>query len=235
MRALFVALPLLLATGCVAKAKYLELEDQYQTLQGQFDQQKTTVAELEKKLAAYQERAQRALKNLEEIRKDFQPLVDKGILEVTVDSGRVVIGMAADVLFPSGSAEMSADGKANVAEVARLLSKRDHEYQVEGHTDDDPISTAAFPSNWHLGSARALNVVQHMIANGMSPDIVSAASFGEHRPVAANDSAANKKLNRRIEIVLLPDLSSMPGYDKLMEQGRPARVKKVRKPRRKKR
>jgi chemotaxis protein MotB len=224
MRRFALAMSLALAVGCVAKSKYVELEDQYTSAQ----QQVETLEEQNRKLEAQLERAkslaEAAAEQLREIRKEFQPLVDRGVLEVTVDEGRIVIGMAADVLFPSGSAELSEDGRATVVQVAKLLSKRtEREFQVEGHTDSDPISSKAFPSNWHLGSARAINVVEVMIGAGMAPDQISAATFGDTRPVADNEATVGKAKNRRIEVVLLPDLSALPSYETLMEQGRPSR------------
>ncbi len=219
-----LALSLALASGCVAKSRYGELEDQYSSAQEQIAHQEQRIERLEEKLEKSTGLAEEAAQKLLELRKEFQPLIDRGVLEVTVDEGRIVIGMAADVLFPSGSADLSADGRDTVRQVARLLSKReDRDFQVEGHTDSDPIASSAFPSNWHLGSARAINVVQVMIEAGMSAEQISAATFADTRPVAPNDSAAGKAKNRRIEVVLLPDLSALPTYDALMEHGRPPR------------
>ena len=91
----------------------------------------------------------------------------------------------------------------------------DKDFQIEGHTDDVPISTKKYPSNWYLASARALGVVEHLIAAGMSPDHISAASYGDERPFASNETPEGKASNRRIEIVVMPDLSGLPGYDEL--------------------
>ena len=128
--------------------------------------------------------------------------------------------MAADVLFASGSAVLSNSGRDNVAEIARILAKRvgDRDFQVEGHTDNEPINTPEFPNNWYLGAARAIAVTQVMINNGFPDDHISASSFADNSPVAPNASAAGKAQNRRIEIVLLPDLSDMPGYKKIMSE-----------------
>jgi chemotaxis protein MotB len=232
MKRLALALCLALSVGCVAKSKYIALEDQYTSAQTQLTEQQASIDKLEADLAKSKKLAQSAARKLEELRREFQPLVDRGVLEVTVDEGRIVIGMKADVLFPSGSAELSDEGRDTITQVAKLLSKRsDREFQVEGHTDSDPINSSAFPTNWHLGSARAINVVQVMIEAGMGSDQISAATFAATRPVAGNADAAGKSQNRRIEVVLLPDLSTLPTYDALMEQGRPPRKgKKGRRP-----
>ena len=214
MKPLFVALALTLAAGCVPKQKYNTLSDDYASLQ----------AENTKLKAALDRRDEAARERLEAYRAlvaELKPLVDRGLLQVEVVDGRVVIGMASDVLFASGSATLSDSGRESVREVAKVLARlQDREWQVEGHTDDDPIATAQFPNNWVLGSARAITVVQEMVDAGLSPEQLSAASFAEYAPVAKG----NKARNRRIEIVLLPDLSDLPGYESLMEQGgRPGR------------
>ena len=82
----------------------------------------------------------------------------------------------------------------------------DRRFQVEGHTDDVPISTERFPSNWELSSARALAVVRLLVEGGISPENVSGAAYGEYQPVASNDDRNGRARNRRIEIVMLPNL-----------------------------
>ena len=106
---------------------------------------------------------------------------------------------------------LSPDGRSAVEEVSGLLvSRPDRRYQVEGHTDSVPIQTFAFPTNWELASARALSVVNVMIEKGMSPERVSAVSYGNTTPIALNNSDKGKAQNRRIAIVLVPDLSQLP-------------------------
>jgi hypothetical protein len=128
----------------------------------------------------------------------------------------MVVSMGSDVLFPSGSAKLSPAGLEAIKEVtAQLQSIKGKAYQIEGHTDNLPIATAVFPSNWELASARALTVTKAMIDAGMPPQRVSAASFGDTHPIQANDTQEGRAANRRIAIVVVPDLSTMPGYDEL--------------------
>lgn len=146
----------------------------------------------------------------DEIVERFQSLIDAGQLDVTLVDGRLVINMPQDILFGSGSASLSEEGQQALAQVGTVLADfRDRRFQVEGHTDNVPISTSRFPSNWELSAARALAVVHLLVDNGVPPDALSAAGYGEFRPVAPNDSAQNRERNRRIEIVILPNLEEL--------------------------
>jgi chemotaxis protein MotB len=130
----------------------------------------------------------------------------------------MVVVLATDVLFGSGSASLSKDGKAAIVEVAGVLAGIPRRaFQIEGHTDAVPIASAQFPSNWELASARAITVVETMIEAGVKPERVSAASFADSRPVQKNESVEGRKGNRRIEIVVLPDLSTLPGFEELQK------------------
>lgn len=148
----------------------------------------------------------------------FQSLIDSGTLDVKIVDGRMVVVLATDVLFSSGSASLSPDGKEAIAQVAGVLGGiEERQFQVEGHTDDIPIRTDRYPSNWYLAAARAIGVVEHLTESGMQPDHVSAAAYGDTRPIAPNKTPEGREQNRRIEIVVVPDLSALPGYDELAE------------------
>ncbi|MEX2471510.1 MAG: OmpA family protein [Gemmatimonadota bacterium] len=142
----------------------------------------------------------------------FQSLIDGGQVSVNIVRGRMVIQLPQDILFASGSANIGAEGRRTLQEVGSVIAELDdREFQVEGHTDDVPISTERFPSNWELSSARALSVVRLLIQAGVDPERVSGAGFGEFQPVASNDDAAGRRRNRRIEIVMLPNLDVIAG------------------------
>jgi len=179
-----------------------------------------SAADMKKALAELTMRrteAEARVKQFKDLLTRFKTLIDAGKLKVKITDGRMVLELPTDVLFASGSAKLSKDGETAVQEVVAVLNTlpKKRLFQVEGHTDNVPIKTAKFPSNWQLAAARALNVVQTMVGAGMAGDRVSAASFGEHRPVAKNDTDAGKTSNRRIEIVVVPDLSSLPGFNEL--------------------
>jgi chemotaxis protein MotB len=143
----------------------------------------------------------------EEVLGRFRSLIDAGRLNVSIARGRLVINLPQDILFGSGSATLGREGRQTLAEVAEVLAGiQDRRFQVEGHTDNVPIATAQFPSNWELSAARALSVVKLLVERGVAPEGVSGAGFGEYHPVATNETAEGRRLNRRIEIVMLPNL-----------------------------
>lgn len=144
----------------------------------------------------------------------FRSMMDAGQLSVSIDRGRMVIQLPQDVLFPSGSATLGAEGREVIERVGTVLSEfSDRQFQIEGHTDNVPISTGRFPSNWELSSGRALAVVRLLIAQGVLPENLSGAAYGEHQPVAPNDDRESRSLNRRIEIVMLPNLEVLAGTE----------------------
>ena len=170
-------------------------------------------------LAESDKRKAEAEKRLSETRKllaQLRSMIDAGKLKVKIVDGRMVLALATDVLFASGSAELSPGGLATINEVTGvLLTIPDRKFQVEGHTDNVPIHNSRFPSNWELGAGRAITIVNTMVAAGMAPTRLSAASYGEFRPIAGNDTDLGKSSNRRIEIVVVPDLSMLPGFDEI--------------------
>jgi chemotaxis protein MotB len=151
----------------------------------------------------------------------FKKLIDAGKLKVKIVDGNMVVELATDVLFASGSAQLSDEGKLALVEVGKVLASiEERSFQVAGHTDNVPIKTDKYPSNWELAAARAITVVNTMVEAGMPARRISAASYGEHKPAAANDTPQNRALNRRIEIVVVPDLSGLPGFNELQAVSR---------------
>lgn len=228
------------AGGCVTSSKYEELDNAYRQAQTELNHANSKIQGLEGDLSAASDRgsalagtlsekeralaalkaqeaqAEQRISQFQELTDKFSSLVDAGKLKVSIINGRMVVQMQTDVLFGSGSARLSKDGRAAIEEVSGLLaSLSDRRYQVEGHTDNVPISTTAFPSNWELASARAISVVNVMLEQGMEPERVSAVSYGETTPTASNEDAEGRAQNRRIEIVLVPDLSQLPGFEEL--------------------
>lgn len=184
------------------------------TLQASIEEMTVAISDLEKRRAA----AEARVAEFKSLLAKFKALIAAGKLKVRIVDGRMVVVLATDILFGSGSATLSKDGKVALAEVAQVLTsipKRN--FQVEGHTDDVPIATAQYPSNWELAAARAINVLKAMVEAGLPRGRVSAASFGDARPAMANESAGGKAQNRRIEIIIVPDLSGLPGFEELQK------------------
>lgn len=137
----------------------------------------------------------------------FRSLIDAGRLSVSIERGRMVINLPQDILFNSGSADLASTGRQTLAEVGDVLAEfSDRTFQVEGHADNVPISNERFPSNWELSAARALSVVHLLVRQGVAAENLSGAAYAEFQPVADNDSPEGRRLNRRIEIVMLPNL-----------------------------
>lgn len=163
--------------------------------------------EIEKRMAEYRKLIRR-----------FKTLTDAGELSIKIVDGRMVVALPSDVLFSSGSSKLSKKGNQTIKKVSKLLvTIANKKYQVEGHTDNVPIRSNQFPSNWELASARALNVVKTMVKAGMPKVRISAASFSDTKPVATNENKKGRSSNRRIEIVVVPDLSQLPGYEELRQ------------------
>lgn len=185
-------------------------------------QLKSTLDDMKKAMDVMRQRQteqKQRLQEFEDLTKRFKKLTDSGALSVQFIDGKMVVSLGSDVLFPSGSAKLSAAGLESLKEVTtQLTSIPNKRYQIEGHTDNVPIATATFPSNWDLAAARALNVTRSMIEAGMPAERVSAASFGDTTPRQSNDTVEGKAANRRIAIVVVPDLSTMPGYDELSKK-----------------
>jgi chemotaxis protein MotB len=133
----------------------------------------------------------------------------KGQLENTKDLEAVYtpkgIHLTLDdkLLFTTGSARLTAGGTALLEKVGRIIKPLNRTIRVEGHTDNRPIATADYPSNWELSTARAISVVKFLIdAAGISPRLMAAAGYGDSKPRAPNDSEVNMAKNRRVEIIL---------------------------------
>lgn len=170
-------------------------------------------------LAAAAEREEQAKKRLATYRsmlRQLDSLIDSGKLKVKIVRNRMVVELPESVLFPSGSAKIRKDGEAVLVQLAPVLvGFKGQLFQVGGHTDNVPIRTNRFPSNWELSAARAVNVTKLIVKMGMSAQHISAAAYADTQPVATNDTEEGRAQNRRIEIALLPDLDELPDLSAL--------------------
>jgi chemotaxis protein MotB len=202
-----------------AHKKEIELQNQLTDMVHNSSSLKASIQEMQSALAALQDQRKQTEARIAEYKKlleSFKKLIDAGKLKVKVVAGRMVVELPSDILFASGSIDLSKDGTTALSEVGKIFAgMRERKFQVEGHTDDQPIRTTRFPSNWELAAGRAIAVATILIKSGVAPTNVSAASFGEFRPVASNAKPETRAQNRRIEIVLVPDLSKVPGFEEL--------------------
>ncbi|MGE4084913.1 MAG: OmpA family protein [Vicinamibacterales bacterium] len=127
-----------------------------------------------------------------------------GRLQLVDDRRGLVVEVPEAAAFAPGQATLTPTARAMMRRVGAAIADLPHAVRVEGHTDDAPISTARFASNWELSTARATDVVALFVAeSGIAAVRLSAAGYGEHRPRAANDTAAGRLRNRRVDIVIL--------------------------------
>jgi chemotaxis protein MotB len=134
-------------------------------------------------------------------------------VQTTISRRGLVVRVLTDkVLFESGQANLKPAGLPLLGEVANLLNvATNHAIAVEGHTDSVPISSAQYPSNWELSTARATTVVRYFISAGVDASRMSAAGYADLHPIASNATARGRQLNRRVEIVLLRNTPEIPG------------------------
>jgi chemotaxis protein MotB len=152
------------------------------------------------------------LAEFKQMSRELSRMIDSGRLQVSFRRGRMVVDLKAQVLFASGSAELTADGKDALKEVAKSLRGfKGRHFIVAGHTDNIPV-TGPFENNWALSSARALNVTGALIRSGLRPQQLVAAGYGEYDPIARNTTDAGRQSNRRIEIILEPRLRDVNSH-----------------------
>jgi len=178
------------------KAALKEMED----LKAALAKSKGAKAELDRLKAKMA--AQRALNA--RLRAQFRGLISAGHLKIMNVNGRLVIKMANRILFNAGKATLSRNGKRALKKIAKVLKKIPRHFQVAGHTDSKPIRKSKYKTNWQLSAMRAVNVVLVLRKGGVPGGNVSAAAFGAFQAVSTNRTAFGRKLNRRIEITLLP-------------------------------
>lgn len=140
-----------------------------------------------------------------DLKEKLKSLVQAGNLRIRMIQGRLVLQLPEKILFSSGRYSLKRAGKSAIAKVTFHLKEMKYRWQVVGHTD-----SVGRPSyNWRLSSNRALSVLMLMIQSGMPSKQISLAGYGQYQPTAPNDTPENKALNRRTELVLVPDLSTI--------------------------
>lgn len=122
------------------------------------------------------------------------------------NQNRLVFVLGERLTFPVGEAQLLEDFEPTLRQIANLIAdKNEYKVMVSGHTDDTPIATTEFPSNWELSAARAITVAKLIIESGVDPRRISVQGYGEYRPLYKNSSSENKEANRRVEIALFKE------------------------------
>lgn len=147
----------------------------------------------------------------DEVDAGLKDLIDEKMITVNRDKGWVEIDINTSILYGSGSAELQSMAQPVLHTLAKILNEKKYNIQVEGFTDNVPIKSDVYPSNWELSSARAASVVRVFVDEGVSPQRLVAMGFGEHRPVAENNTEAGRSKNRRVRVVILPPTQDARG------------------------
>jgi chemotaxis protein MotB len=147
--------------------------------------------------------------NLERIRNEveraLQPLIDKNLVVVRRTPNWLEIEIRTDILFPSGVATLSPSANTVLTNLGEILAPFANPLRVEGYTDDVPIDTMTYPSNWELSAARAASVARLFAQHGVDPERLGIVGWGQYRPVADNESEDGRNKNRRVLVVVLSD------------------------------
>jgi chemotaxis protein MotB len=157
-------------------------------------------AKLAERVRRQQETMQRIAKNLNQV---MAPLVTSGQVSVSETSRGVVLEINASALFNQGDADLQSNSVKTLSEVANILGQGDQAIEIEGHTDDAPIKTQRFPSNWELSSARASSVARLFIEHGIASGRLTVVGSAANHPVAPNDTPEGRARNRRMTVTLM--------------------------------
>lgn len=139
----------------------------------------------------------------EALRQSLGDLVTDGLAQVNFDQRWVEVNLDSKILFDSAQANLHQDALRALAAMSRVLRVVPNEINVEGHTDNIPISTRDYPSNWELSSARAASVVHYMARQGLDPARLAAIGMGENRPLTTNNTPEGRATNRRVRLLIM--------------------------------
>jgi len=204
---------ILYAMSKIDAGKYAELvsamggvfgKEKQGMLQGQMGMMQSVVPQVQNERLQVEKQIREALAN------GFK----KQLVSVSENERGITIHIMEELLFSSGSAEFKASSLVVLDSVASVLKKLPNDIRIEGHTDNVPISSAQFPSNWHLSVARAVNAGYYLIQkHGLDPEKVSVVGYSEYRPLVPNSSEENRARNRRVDIVIITNVPREQGIE----------------------
>lgn len=137
------------------------------------------------------------------IEKSLSSLIDKNLVYVKMHNLWIEVEIKSSILFTSGSSDLSKESQPVLKELSKVLNQYNNQIQVEGFTDNVPISTDVFPSNWELSASRAASVVHLLSKAGVDPRRLSAIGYGEYRPITTNETELGRNKNRRVNINIM--------------------------------
>jgi chemotaxis protein MotB len=198
------------AENMAMKQRLQALGQNMASLSTDMEAAKKRMAEMQKQQEAAEKRAQQ----FRDMVAKFKSMIDAGKLQVEIRNGLMLVKLPDNILFDPGKVDLKPAGKDAIQQVTQILSGIEgRKFQVTGHTDNIPIKSAKFKSNWELSTARAVEVTKLMIADGMDGKRLSAAGYADELPVGDNATDDGRRTNRRIEIVVQPNIEDLPSMD----------------------
>jgi chemotaxis protein MotB len=152
----------------------------------------------------------------DELAISLEDWVDRELIDIRMNGDRIEVDMKARLLFSSGDARLSPGAMDALRQLAKSLTNIPNPIQVEGFTDDVPISTPVYQSNWELSAARAASVVQFLSAQGVAPQRLAAVGRGEYQPIADNSTEQGRAANRRVTLMILGSKQKVFNQDEMV-------------------
>jgi chemotaxis protein MotB len=199
--------------NAMLKTKLKSLGQDLSSTTANLDMAKKRMEEMAKAQQAAEKRAQQ----FRDMVAKFKSMIDAGKLQVEIRNGLMLVKLPDNILFDPGKTDLKPAGQEAIKQVTAILAGIEgRKFQVTGHTDNKPLSHhSAFKSNWELSTQRAVEVVKFMSKNGMDEKRLSAAGYADTLPVGDNGSEDGRRQNRRIEIVVVPNIEDLPPMDDL--------------------
>jgi chemotaxis protein MotB len=226
---LFIVFLILFSMSAVDAAKFQALKESFQQITGSGSSLvmpapgststpsaniNTGASKKKNDIAAEKEKFEQIKKKLEEYAQSKG--IEKNVI-INIDQNGVNVTVTGTILFANGDATLQPAAKAIVKDMFNIINTIDNPIRIEGHTDNIPIRTAQFPSNWELSTARSTNLIRYLIEEyNFNPKRLSVGAYGEYHPVAPNRTPADRAKNRRVEIMIL---SSQSPIDKTPKSG----------------
>lgn len=228
LSALFVAIVIYLSLPAkgptpeeVQKAQ--EAQQATQELKAEVEKLKTELTQTQEQLAALQEEKKEAVQAKSKLEQEMRAAMESKDITISELQGKLEVNILDRVLFDTGKAEMKPEGADVLLRIANILTNYPTRLiHIIGHTDNIPIRAGAgakYPTNWELSTARALAAVRYLVEKaGVDPHRLAAVGYGEYHPIADNTTEEGRARNRRIALVVLPEVYSP---DKELNQGKP--------------